>query len=197
MYVVYDIISNDKGAEQHEKALITYQKNIELLEVLHELALEYVMSPDGLKKYSNTGLTFDEFLKCLPPEKLAPYNVKICWLDREAKRPDSEMIIYRHELKSHLAAMERAEERVRETRKLSEQYVRRMERLKADGHPLISTWESAQVTDHALSWAWQFARARITDPIKFFEKKLAECVYKAGLPPQNVTGNGESDPQTA
>lgn len=62
------------------------------------------------------------------------------------------MIIYRHELKSHLAAMERAEERVRETRKLSEQYVRRLERLKADGHPLISTWDSAQVSDRALSW---------------------------------------------
>ena len=197
MYVVYDIIFNDNGVEQHEKALITCREDVDLPEVLHELALEYVMSPDGLKKYGQTGLPFDEFLQCLPPEKLKPYNVFIHWLDREAKRPDSKMIIDRYELKSHLAAMERAEERVRETRKLSEQYVRRMERLKADGHPLISTWESAQVTDHALRWAWQFARARITDPIKFFEKKLAECVYKAGLPPQNVTGNGESDPQTA
>ena len=197
MYVVYDIISNDNGAEQHEMALITHREDIDLLEVLHELALEYVMSPDGLKKYSNAGLTFDEFLKCLPPEKLAPYNVKIYWLNREAKRPDSEMIIYRHELKSHLAAMERAEERIRETRIVSEQYVRRLERLKADGHPLISTWDSAQVSDRALSWAWQFARARITDSIKFFEKKLAECMYKAGLPPQNVAGDGESDPQTA
>lgn len=31
MYVVYDIISNDNGMEQHEKALITYREDIDLL----------------------------------------------------------------------------------------------------------------------------------------------------------------------
>lgn len=197
MYVVYDIISSDNGVEQHEKALIVYNKGVDLTDILHELALEYVMSPDGLKKYSNAGLTFDEFLKCLPPEKLAPYNVKIYWLDREAKRPDSEMIIDRYELKSYLTAMEHNEECIRKTRDVSKRYVRCMERLKADGHPLISTWDSAQVSDRALSWAWQFTRSGNPDFIKFFKKKLVKCVCRAGLSPQNVAWNGESDSQTA
>lgn len=197
MYVAYDIISNDNGAEQHETALILYKDDVDLTGVLHELALEYVMSPDGLKKYSHTGLSFDEFLKCLPPEKLKPYNVRILWIDREAKRPNSEIIIDRYELKGYLTAMEHNEECIRKTRDVSERYVRCMERLKADGHPLISTWDSAQVADRALSWAWQFARSGNPDFVKFFKKKLATCVCRAGLYPQNVAWNGESDSQTA
>ena len=177
--------------------MIMGQKDVDLIGVLHELGLKCVMSPDGLNKYSQTGLSFNEFLKNLPPEKLEPYNVKIYWPDREAISCDGKMLINRYELKGHLNARKHNEDYINETRTVSERYVRRMERLKADGHPLISTWDSARVSDRALSWAWQFAQSGSPDPIKFFEKKLAEYVCRASLSLQNTDGNGESNSQTA
>ena len=185
MYQIFDVTSDVNGEQQHEKMLITYEGGTDLMAILHKLGLEYALTPNGLKKYIKTGLSFNEFLSCLTPEMLEPYYVKIIWLDRGPSTPDCDMLISRYDLLSHLAAKERDYECMRKTREVAERYARNLGHLNADGHQLISTWDTPRIAERAASWACQFVRSNDRDAGKFFEKKLSDAVLRASQSPQS------------
>lgn len=199
MYQIFNVATNVNGEQRREKVMVTYPDNTDMLEVFHKLGMEYALGPDG-RKYSDTGLNFNEFLKHLNPEALKPYHMEILWLDRERFNSGETMLINRYVIRDHRLTEKRHAEDYRlfaaNLRDTTARYIKRLESLKADGHPLISTWDNTRIADRAIIWTWQFLHSGESDHAKFFERKLAEYVKRAGLSSQN--GNDEQNtPQSA
>ena len=198
MYQIFEVTSSIDGRQVRENVVISWQDGGDLIHVLHELGLEYALSPEGLKKCHYDGLTYNELLNRLTPEMLAPYDMRIVWLDREAFRVGDRQIINRYEVEGHVAARERDEKREQKTREVADRYARRMGRLKAAGHPLLSGWDAGKMSARAISWAYQHVRAGGSDAAGFFDKRLADAMGKAGLSPQDAGGADEQNiPQSA
>lgn len=199
MYQIFEVTSDVDGKQRRENVLISWRDGNNLAYVLHKLGLEYALSPEGLRKCRNNGVSYSEILTRLTPEMLAPYDMRIIWLDRDSVCVDNMQLISRYELESYMEAMERDIKREAKMREVDERYARRLERLKADGHPLISTWDAGRVSARAISWAYQYVRAGESDAKGFFDKKLADAVCRAGQSPQDAGGADEQEniPKTA
>lgn len=193
-----EITRNVNGEQRREKALLEWQDGDDPKYQLHKLALAVAASPEGQKQFRGTGLSCSEFLSRATNELLADGNMSIKWLDRDAVNLDDQMLVSRYELESYLELMGSINRHMRRTCEVSVQYVRRLARLHAEGHPLVSSWDDVRMHDRSLSWAWQFVQSEADElyPGRFFEKRLAEAVHRAGMSPQN--GNDEQDtPQNA
>ena len=193
MYRIFEVASTIDGEQVRENVLITWPDGGDLYGVLHKLGMEYALSPEGLKTCRDNGVTYNEVLSRLTPEMLAPYGAKIIRLDREAIRVEDKQIINRYELESHLEVMERDKDRERKMRDIAERYARKFERLKAEGHPLLSDWDAGRVSARAISWAYMSVRSGGPDAGKFFNERLADAVCKAGLSPQDTGGADEQN----
>lgn len=198
MHQIFDITSNTDGEHRHEKLMITYPVGLDLNDVFHNLGLELAMTPDGVKKYGNTGLSLNEFLSRVTPEELEPYNVTITWPDREDCCSGDKMLISRYELQSHLNARKRENNRVLKAREVSMRYIRKLGRLKANGHQLVSTWDNGRVVERANSWAYQFVCSNGWNYDRFFDERLDEAVNRAAKSHLNTDKNDEQNiPQSA
>ena len=193
MYRIFEVTSTIDGEQVRENVLITWPDGGDLFRVLHKLGMEYALSPEGLKTCRHKGVSYNEVLSRLPPEMLAPYGAQIIWLDRVAIRVEDKQIINRYELESHLEVIEHDRNRERRMRDIAERYARKLDRLKAEGHPLLSEWDTGRVSARAISWAYMFVRAGGLDAGKFFETRLADAVCKAGLSPQDAGGADEQN----
>ena len=154
--------------------------------ILHKLGLKLAMSAERQKKYISTGLSYSELITHLTPELLKDSGISIRWLDQEAVCLDGKMLLSPCELESHLELSKYTDRCTRRALDVAVQYVRRLARLHAEGHPLVSTWDDTRMFDRALSWAGQFAHSEANEvfPGRFFEKRLAEAVHRTGLTPQ-------------
>ena len=193
MYRIFDIAAE----EQHEQVLMLWPDGSDLFRTLHKLGLEYAMSPEGAAECRD-GLTFGTLLKYLTPEMLAPYGIKMLWLSREAiKTYGSTPVVSQYELESYAEAREREnirernwERRLKET---SERFALRLERLKADAHPVVSTWDASRISGRAVSWAYQYIKAGGLDADGFFAKKLDEAKPCKGKVPAAVVGANQQN----
>ncbi len=198
MYQIFEVTTNIDGEKRREHVLLTWRDGGDPYQVLHKLGLEYALSPDNIKKYRYTGLPYNEIFSHLTPEMLAPHDMQIVWLDREALPVDGKQIVNRYELESHVETMERDSKREKKMREIAERYANRLERLKAEGHPLLSEWDAGRVSARAISWAYQFVRAGGLDTSGFFNARLADAMRKAGLSPEAVGGDRQENiPQSA
>ena len=198
MYQIFDVTFNIDGGQRHEKAMITYPVGLNLMYVLHELGLEYAMSPNGMKKYGDTGLSLNEFLKCLTPEMLEPFNATIMWPDRENFCTGDEMLVSRFEVQSFQGAEKRADNRVLKAREIAVRYVQKLGRLNGNGHQLVSGWSNARMIERANSWAYQFICSNEWNYSKFFDERLAEAVKRAAQSRRRTTEADEQNiPQSA
>lgn len=195
MYLFFSIATSEPG--QRETVMLSCPNNKNPYYILHKLGVEYAMSPEG-SKVRDKGLTFETLFNHLTPEMLAPYGMEIRWPDREATPlEEGRQIVSHYEIHSHM------ETRAQEHRKAAhwqqklytaaERYARKLEKLKGEGHPLIATWDSSRISVRSISWAYQCVKAGDLDTDKFLEKRLADAMRKAGLPPQDAGGTDEQN----
>ena len=198
MHQVFSIATKDGDEMKREIAILRWNGSENPYHALHKLGVEYAMSPDGAK-VRGTGLTFGALFEHLTPEMLAPYGIEIMWPDREAVRlEDGRQIVSCYEIQSHLEA--RAQERQRtfnwerKLRETSEKFARKLERLKTEGHPVLSTWDASRICGRAISWAYQYTKAGCFDADGFFDKKLADAKpCKASQSPRSAGGANEQN----
>lgn len=197
MHQVFSVETNDGDETKSETAILYWARHANPYHALHKLGVEYALSPAGVK-VRGTGLTFAELLNRLTPEALAPYGLEIIWPEREAVTLGAgRQIVSCYEIQSHLEARERERQRTvnreRRTRETAERYARKLERLKAAGHPLLSGWDAGRVCSRAVSWACQYVRAGGPDADGFLEKKLADAKPCKASSPQGAGGNTEQE----
>lgn len=200
MHQVFSVETKDGDETKSETAILYWVRHANPYHALHKLGVEYALSPAGVKVRC-TGLTFAELLNRLTPEMLAPYGLEIIWPEREAVTLGAgRQIVSTYEIQSHLEARERERQRnanrERRTRETAERYARKLERLKADGHPVLSGWDAGRVCNRAVSWACQYVRAGGSDADGFLEKKLADAVCKANSPQDAGGAKQENIAQT-
>ena len=200
MYLIFNVST---APQKRETVILVCPDIRNPYHILHKLGVEYAMSPEGVK-VRGTGLTFGALFNYLTPEMLAPYGIEIMWPDREAVRLDDErQIVSYYEIQSHLDAKEQERQRTflweQKLRETAERYARKLERLKAEQHPVISTWDVSRICMRAVSWAYQYTKVKGSSD-EFFEKKLADAKpCKVSQSPQNTGGANEQAniPQTA
>ena len=191
MYLIFNVAV---APEQRETVMLVCPGDKNPYHALHRLGVEYAMSPEGAKVRS-TGLTFGELFAHLTPEMLAPYGIEIMWPEREAvKLDDQRQIVSCYEIWSHYEARGRERDRECKAREAAERYARRLERLKADGHPVICTWDSGRISGRAISWAYQYVRSEGLSSDEFFERKLTDAKpCKVKLPSKGAGGAGKEN----
>ena len=153
MNQVFSVTTNVNGEQRRENVLIEWQNGDDLWYMLPKLALKLTMSSEGQKKYIGTGLSFSELITHAPPELLMSHNISIRWLDREAVCMDDCTLVSRFEMESYLELFKNIDRREKRAIEVAVQYIRRLVRLHAEGHPLVSTWDDTRMFDWALSWA--------------------------------------------
>lgn len=194
MYLIFNVAT---APEQRETVMLVCPDGSNPYHALHRLGVEYAMSPEGAK-VRGIGLTFGALFEHLTPEALAPYGIEIMWPDREAVRlEDGRQIVSCYEIQSHLEAREQERQRTinweRRLRETSERFARKMERLKADGHPVLSTWDASRICGRSISWAYQHVKAGGLDADGFFERKLADAKPCKASSPQDAGGADEKE----
>lgn len=198
MYLIFNVAITP---QQRETVMLVCPDGSNPYHALHKLGVEYAMGPEGAKVRG--GLTFGALFEHLTPEALAPYGIEIMWPDREAVRlEDGRQIVSCYEIQSHLEARDQERQRAinweRRLRETSEKFARKMERLKADGHPVLSTWDASRICGRAISWAYQHAKAGGLDADGFLEKKLADAKPCKASSPQDAGGTEQENiPQSA
>ena len=119
------------------------------------------------------------------------------WPDREAVRlEDNQKIVSRYEIESYAEVKAQEQHRAflgeRKLRETSERYACKLERLKAEQHPVISTWDTSRICVRAASQAGQYAKSGASDADKFLIKSGSKQSFaKPANPPKTQTGIGE------
>ena len=200
MYQVFSVPSKNGDEKKREIAILHWEKTKNPYYVLHKLGLEYALSPKG-EHLRGTGLSYGELFNYLTPEMLAPYDIEIMWPEREAARlENSRQVVTCFEIWSHLDAQVDNRIQTQRIQEVAGRYARKLERLKAEQHPVISTWEIDAIVSRAISWAGQCTRIKGQNVDMFFDAKVKEAkphkVKKA--PMETASGDGEQNiPQTA
>ena len=102
----------------------------------------------------------------------------------------------RYELDLYREIYDKSIKQLRDQRAYAERIARRLESVKAQGHPVISTWDSKTISIKSVLWSFMFVRGEENDFVKFFDRKVQEAKPLAGSEAKPLVGTdaGSDDP---
>lgn len=150
-YCTYSYLKPDGGDQQKEVVTIIYPSCYKLGEIMHRIGLNLAMEQLASKPRRGN-LTFGELMDSLTPEMLAPYGANILRSSVEAIPVDRDAtVIGRYEINSFFLFQQDTQRRIRRMRDYALRFARRLEKEKANGHPVISTWNSLVISSSAVA----------------------------------------------
>lgn len=171
-YCTYSYLKPDGEDQQQEVVTIIYPSCYTLGEIMHKIGLDLAMER-LVSKPRHGDLTFGELMDSLTPEMLAPYGANILRSSVEAIPMErNATVIGRYEMDSFWLLQQDTERRIRKMRDYALRFAQKLEKERANGHPIISTWNSPAISGFAVAWAEQFAWGDEKDSSKFFKRQL-------------------------
>lgn len=159
MRKVYQYTHQVKGKPRQEIVILSSKDNRDYDEILHRVALEICASAQGKKLCKGaSGLSFGELMEIITPEMLAPYGVVMDRLRDSAEQMDNTPpVVNRCEMKLYREFCDECNRQLHDIIDNAEQIAKRLEALRLDGHPVISTWSPVIIPSKGISWAYQYA----------------------------------------
>ena len=122
-------------------------------------------------------MSFAQIMEHITPEMLAPYGVTMIRPEDVAIQTDQlSPLVTRYELESIRDIRSAEWYRGRRVVEYAARAAKRLEKQKANQHPIISTWDSERISMKATSWACQFMMDGEKNFAKFFDKKLKDLL---------------------
>ena len=198
MYRTYEFMRTANGEQKLEIVMLLSPKKCDFDQILHRIGLE--LCTEQIKKNPSktpTELTFEQLMERLTPEMLRPYGITLFWPRENVKQVDGKYpVASRYELDLYREIYDKSIKQVRDQRTYAERIARRLESVKAQGHPVISTWDSKTISIKSVLWSFMFVRGEENDFVKFFDRKVQEAKPLAGSEAKPLVGTdaGSDDP---
>ena len=198
MYIVYGFNRVVNEEPQRDLIILFYPKSMGLVEVeraLHKIGLDYCMNQNG-GSVPTGGLSFDQLMEVITPQMLAPHGMSMIRPYNEVVRLDNAPpVVGSYELETYQEARHAGDYNTRWVCEISQQFARRLETQRKNGHPAISTWAPDIISVKAVTWAGQFVVTgkENWESSDFFKKKLQEAKPHTNNNAQTPADTGEDD----
>ena len=177
MRKVYQYTHQVNGESKLEIIKLSSKKKCDFVEILHRVALEICMSPQGRELCKDISeLTFGELMEIITPEMLAPYDLIMERLRDSAEQMDNAPpVVSRCEMELYREFCDRYNQRLRDLKDYAESIARQLETLRLSGHTAISTWAAEIIPERSISWAYQYVTGKECAFQTFIERKIKEA----------------------
>lgn len=172
---IYKVDRVINGKVITDYAVLSCAKTCNCPRALHDIGLEYCKTK-GRDLYNREGgLSLPQLLRNTPSELFAKHGVTLTWLSEKVVSADQETkVVGKYELDTYYNTVNMYSDKFRRLYDSAKKIVYRLEKQRANNHPVISTWSAGKIAAKALMWSREFTGEKnyLHELDIFFQKKL-------------------------